>query len=321
MIPTRILEYSSALAMIQGLKKLFGEGLRPRGMLFMADDGAGHVHLAIPERLKDVNTIKVGNKLSLPWPFVGRMFYLDAVHPIGGDAVVINGDRRLGSVANMIDVAAMVSWFVKEASDASIFFGCTPHQPGSWWVSGERAIALHSRGFVEIVPAEQGLLARRTMDPHLYFLPAEAALSGCELGQFGGLALPEATAAKAIPDCWLPIYASPLGNILMLERRMLFDQLVLSCQEGLVELDLYDLPRVSETGRIPLHGGFAVVGRISAGAFAVTQGRPMDWGFDELGPAVLVGSEGCSFMELRKLLPALDTSALDQTGPFVRLPR
>ena len=303
MIPTRLLEYSSSLAMIQGLKKLFGEGLRPRGILFLALDNGGHVHLAIPERLKDVNTIKVGEKLSLAWPFSGRMFYLDAVHPIGGaDALVINGDRRLGSVANMVDVAAMVSWFIREAADLSIFFGCTPHQPGSWYVKGENAVALHSRGFVEIVPAEQGLLARRTMDPHLYFLPAEAAVTG-------GV------------EQWQPIYASPLGNILMLERRLLFDQLVLSCQEGLVEVDLYDLPRASESGRFSLRGGFAVVGRISAGAFAVSQGRPMDWGFDELKPAVLVGSEGCTFMELRKLLPAISFPSPDQTGPFLRVPK
>ena len=91
----------------------------------------------------------------------------------------------------------------------------------------------------------------------------------------------------------------------MLERRLLFDQLVLSCQGGLVEVDVYDLPKVSEAGRFTIKGGFAVVGRISGGAFAVTQGRPMDWGFEELRPATLVGSEGCSFMELRQLLKEL----------------
>jgi Zn-dependent protease len=69
-----------------------------------------------------------------------------------------------------------------------------------------------------------------------------------------------------------------------------------------VEVDVYDLPRVSETGRFSLKGGFAVIGRISGGAFAVARGQPMDWGFENLRPAVLVGSEGCSFMELRELL-------------------
>lgn len=286
--------------MIQGLKKLFAEGLRPRGIMFAALDPAGDMHLVIPERLRDVSQIKVGNKLSLESPLEGRVFFLDGVHPIGGDAAVINGDRRLGSLSSMVDVVALVSWFVKEAGDASVFFGCTPHQPGSWWVRGEDSIALHERGFVEIVPAEQGLLARRTMDNGLYFLPSAQAIAGQV-------------------DHWQKVYESPLGNVLMLERRLLFDQLVLSCQEGLVEVDVYDLPNVNESGRFTLQGGgHAVVGRISGGAFAVARGKPMDWGFEALGPATLVGSEGCSFMELRNLL--VTHEAADRTGPFVRLP-
>jgi hypothetical protein len=101
---------------------------------------------------------------------------------------------------------------------------------------------------------------------------------------------------------WQRVYTSPLGNVLMLERRLLYDQLVLSCQEGLVEVDVYDLPSVSEAGRFSLSGGFAVVGRITGGAFAVARGQPMDWGFEGLSPATLVGSQGCSFMELKGLL-------------------
>lgn len=299
MIATRTLRFTSAISMIQGLKQHFADGLRPRGIMFAALDPAGDVNLVIPERLRDVNQIKVGNKLSLEWPFEGRMYYLDAVHPIGGDAAVINGDRRLGSMAAMVDVVALVAWFVKEAGDQSVFFGCTPHQPGSWWVRGEEAIALHQRGYVEIVPAAQGLLARRTMDSGLYFLPSELAVAG----QLDG---------------WQKVYESPLGNVLMLERRLLFDQIVLSCQEGLVEVDVYDLPNVNESGRFTLRGGgHAVVGRISGGAFAVARGKPMDWGFEALGPATLVGSEGCSFMELRNLLVADDAG--DRTGPFVKL--
>jgi hypothetical protein len=286
MIPTRVLHFTSALAMIQGLKKLFKEGLRPRGIMFMALDAGGDVYLVVPERPKDVNSIRVGNKLALELPLQGRMYYLDAVHPIGSDMVVVNGDRRIGNLSSMVDVAALTSWFVKEAGDESIFFGCTSHQPGSWWISGENAVALHGRGFVEIVPAAQGLLARRIMDAGLYFLPQEAALSGEN-------------------ENWQKIYESPLGNILMLERRLLFDQLVLSCHDGLVEVDLYDLPHVSESGRFRIQGGYAVVGRISGGAFAVTQGTPMDWGFEGLRPATLVGSEGCSFKELRQLLADL----------------
>lgn len=283
MIPYQELQFNSALAMIQGLKQLFREGLRPRDVLLMALDTHGDVFLRIPERLKDLGRLKVGEKLSLPWSVEGEMYHLDAVHPVGGDAVVVNGDRRIGSKASMVDVAALVSWFVKEAGDQSIFFGCTPHQPGSWWIKEERALPLHQRGFVEIVPSHQGLLARRTMDDGLYFLPSERAITG-------GV------------EEWQKVYTSPLGNVLMLERRLLYDQLVLSCQDGLVEVDVYDLPRVSETGRFSLKGGFAVIGRISGGAFAVARGQPMDWGFENLKPAVLVGSEGCSFMELRELL-------------------
>ena len=152
-------------------------------------------------------------------------------------------------------------------------------------------VALHERGFVEIVPAHQGMLARRIMDDGLFFLPREQAVAGHL-------------------DQWQRVFTSPLGNVLMLERRLLYDQLVLSCQDGLVEVDVYDLPRVSEAGRLSLQGGFAVVGRITGGAFAVARGRPMDWGFEDLSPATLVGSSGCSFMELKGLL----REQVDQDG-------
>jgi hypothetical protein len=285
MFPTKELFYGSAIAMIHGLKEEFKAGLRPRDVVFCALDPRGDVHICVPKRMRDVKGLKVGEKLGLPPTLEGRRYHLDAVHPVGGDAVVINGDRRIGNISSLVDVAALVSWFVKEAEDKSIFFGCTPHQPGSWWVSGEQAIALHTKGFVEIVVAEQGLLARRIMDDGLFFLPKEAAVQG-------GV------------EQWQRVYTSPLGNVLMLERRLLYDQLVLSCQGGLVEVDLYDLPKISEAGRFTLPGGFAVVGRITNGAFAVARGTPMDWGFEDLEPAQLVGSVGCSFMELREQLRA-----------------
>lgn len=287
MIETRTLHYSSSLTMIQGLKELFDQGLRPRELMFLAFDPRGDVHVQIPARISDVERLKVGHKLSLPWPFDGRYFYLDAVHPLAQNAVVINGDRRIGSLSSLIDVAAMVSWFIKEAGDESIFFGCTPHQPGSWWVREEVAEPLHPRGFVDIVSSSHGLLARRIMNPGLYFLSAEDAAAGRL-------------------DRWTQIYTSPLGNLLMLERRLLYDQLVLSCQEGLIEVDLYDLPAVHESGRFSIRGGYAVVGRITGGAYAVTRGTPMDWGLDNLRPATLVGSDGCSFMELRHMLKDME---------------
>lgn len=289
MIPTKELRYTSALGMIQGLRQLFEDGLRPRDLLFMALDSHGDCSLLVPQRREDLGGLKVGEKLSIPRTFTGRMYYLDSVHPIGGDAVVVNGDRRLGRASSLVDVADLVSWFVKEAGDESTFFGCSPHQPGSWWIRGEHAVSLHERGFVEIVSAPAGLLARRTMDDGLYYLPRESAANG-EV------------------ERWRRVYTSPLGNVLMLERRLLYDQLVLSCHDGLVEVDLFDLPRVSESGRFTVKGGFAVVGRITSGAFAVARGVPMDWGFEDLTPAALVGSEGGSFMELRRLLREIEST-------------
>ncbi len=284
MFETRSLRYTSALAMIQGLKDLFDEGLRPREVMFIAFDSHGDVHLEIPAHINDVRRLKVGDKFTLDWPFgKDQMFYLDAVHPMPGNAVIINGDRRIGRFSSLIDVASLVSWFVKEAEDESIFFGCAPHQPGSWYVSGEETDALHNRGYVDIVHTDQGLLARRIMDPGLFFMP-------------------EAEAGAGDMVSWQRIYNSPLGNVLMLEHRLLYDQLVLSCQDGLVELDLYELPKVHESGRSSIRGGFGILGRITGGGFAVARGAPMDWGLDNMQPAVLVGSDGCSFQELCKLL-------------------
>lgn len=288
MILTRTLQFHSALAMVKGLRKLFREGLRPRGVLFCAFDSVGDVQLQVVEQEQDMERIRVGEKLTLPWPSLEdrELFFLDAVHPVGPEAVLINGDRRIGRMASLVDVAAMVSWFVKEAHDESIFFGCTPHQPGSWWVTEEHAEALHVRGFVDIVATGAGFLARRIMDSGLFFLPLMAA-------------------AKGELNGWQKIFDSPLGNVLMLERRLLYDQLVISCQGGLVELDLYDLPRASEAGRITIDGGWAVVGRRSVGGFAVTRGEPEDWGLRDIKPATLVGSDGSSFLELRDILREL----------------
>ena len=284
MITTRTLHYRSAVGMIQGLRKLFEEGLRPRDVMFLALDGHGDVNLVVPARTRDVQRVRVGEKLSIPDPLEPPAYHVDAVHPLAGaDLVVINGDRRIGKLNSMVDVASLSTWFIQEAGDESMFFGCTPHQPGSWWVREEESVSLHSRGFVEIVSTAAGLLARRIMDDGLYFLEREHAA----LGHL---------------DRWVRVFTSPLGNVLMLERRALYDQLVMSCQGGLVEVDLYDLPRAHESGRFSLPAGHAVVGRISGGAFAVARGEPMDWGFENLQPATLVGSEGCSFGELRELL-------------------
>ncbi|MEM7282277.1 MAG: hypothetical protein AAF438_11685, partial [Pseudomonadota bacterium] len=63
--------------------------------------------------------------------------------------------------------------------------------------------ALHARGFVDAVVCNSGLLARRIGEPKLYFL------SWRDLAQTGAL------------DRWEPVYTSPLGNLLLLERRLM----------------------------------------------------------------------------------------------------
>ncbi len=286
MIPYTTHHFRSALAMIRGMREIFRAGIKPRGLLFVALDDQGDAHLTVAQNASDVDTLKVGTKLALPLPFPGRMFYLDAVHPLAKDTAVVNGDRRIGRVASMVDVAALVSGFVQQAGDRSVFFGCTPHQPGSWWVKGEEATPLHDRGFVDIVPApDRGLIARRTVDDGLYYLPQDAAARGDLRG-------------------WQRVFRSPLGNVLLIERRVLGGRLVLSCQDGLIEVNIDQVPDVHQTGQIDAVTGYAVVGRVTNGAFAVTAGAPRAWGFDQLKPAMLVGSRGCTFEELGELLLA-----------------
>ncbi len=283
MLATRTLYFSSGFAFANGIKQLHWHGITPSELLFLAFDKNGDVKMQIAAQAADVSSLKVGRKLGLPWPFEGQMYYLDAVHPLGPRGVVINGDRRISKFFSLIDVAVWLSWFVKIAGDQSVFFGVTPHQPGSWWIEDEHIEPLHPRGFVDIVVHPAGLLARRIMDPGLYFLANEDVC-------LGGL------------SNWRRLYESTLGNVLMLERRIVDQRLVLNCQEGLVEVDLSSLGQVQESGRLVIRSGHGVVGRISQDAFAVTRGKPMDWGYDELQPATLVGSKGWTFPRLCSVL-------------------
>ena len=287
MIPTRTLHYTSGFAFVRGLRELRVQGLKSQEMLFLAFDRLGDVRLEIPAGSEEVEHLRVGHKLSLEPPY-GDHMYLDSVHAVGGNVVLVNGDRRIGGLASLVDVAVWISWFVRMGGNRSVFFGCTPHQPGSWWVKGNQVIPLHGSGLVDIVFAHGlGLLARKSMDDHLYFLPLQDALQGNL-------------------DSWTSIYSSSLGNLLMLERRLSGSRLVLSCQRGLVEVQLTDPPYVTEeTNLLEIGGDLAVVGRIRDGAFAVTSGTPMEWGYDDLRPAKLVGSRGCSFRQLKKLLAKL----------------
>lgn len=96
-------------------------------------------------------------------------------------------------------------------------------------------VALHDFGIVEVVPVPSGLVARRMHDHRLYLLT------------FADIARTRHL------EGWLPIYAAPFGNILLVERRVVKDRLVLSCERGLVEIGLGDLsPKVYERARLPI---------------------------------------------------------------------
>jgi hypothetical protein len=279
--------FGEPAALLRGLKDLRERGLTPRGMLFLALSPDGAIHLGIPEDPEKITSIKVGEKLALVWPLEGRFFHFDAIHRLPGDFVLWNGDRRLKDPGDATEVARLVASFVKGGSARNVLFGCTPHQSGSWLAeAGRTVVALHEAGYVEVVPVASGLFARRVMDHRLFYLP---------------FALLAATGRL---DGWGPVFESTLGNILVLERRVMNDRLVLSCERGLVEVDVAQVPRIVERARATTNGSIAVVGRIDGGAFAVTSGKPQPWGLDELRPALLVGGEGTTLADLGRALAA-----------------
>lgn len=288
MSPTVIVErFAEPTSLLRGLKELRGRGLTPRGMLFLALSPDGAIHLGIPGDPERITSMKVGEKLALVWPVEGRFFHFDAIHRLPGDFVLWNGDRRLKDPGDASQVATLVASFLKGGSARNVLFGCTPHQGGSWLADTSRSVvALHEQGYVDVVPVASGLFARRVMDHRLFFLP------------FGLLA------STGRLDGWGPVFASELGNILLLERRVMNDRLVLSCERGLVEVDVAQVPRVVERARATTNGSMAVVGRIDGGAFAVTSGKPQPWGLDELRPALLIGGEGATLVDLGKALAA-----------------
>ena len=114
------------------------------------------------------------------------------------------------------------------------------------------------------------------------------------------------------------MFTSELGNILLVERRVLHYRLVLTCERGLLEIDISHLPDlVIETARVPMRSGFGVVGRIDSGAFAVTAGTIEPWGLTNMGPAMLVGSPIASLLELPRMLRAIpgDPAGRPDTDP------
>jgi hypothetical protein len=291
MFATRVYQYREPTALILGLKELRKQGLTPRGLLFIALDPRGQIYLVVPEDLDAVASIRVGDKLSLVPPLEGRYFHFDAVHRLPGDHVLWNGDRRLGEPGDAPEVAVAIASWLKGSSAKNVFLGCTPHVPGSWWTIDERspAIDLHPLGLLDCVVASQGILARKIDDPRLFLLGFTT------LAQQGD------------PSTgWSEVFTSELGNILLVERRVLHYRIVLTCERGLIEIDISHLPDlVIETARVPMRSGFGVVGRIDNGAFAVTVGTIESWGLTNMSPAMLVGSPIASLLELPRMLRAM----------------
>jgi hypothetical protein len=291
MFATRVHHYREPAALIVGMKELRKQGLTPRGLLFIALDPRGETYLVVPEDLDAVESIRVGDKLSLVSPLDDRYFHFDAVHRLPGDNVLWNGDRRLGEPGNAPEIAVAVSAWLKSSSAKNVFLGCTPHVPGSWWTVEQSSpvIDLHPLGFLDCVVASQGILARKVGDPRLFLLG------------FGTLA------QYGTPKMgWVEVFTSEMGNILLVERRVLHYCIVLTCERGLIEIDISHLPDlVIETARVPMRSGFGVVGRIDNGAFAVTVGTIESWGLSNMGPAMLVGSPIPSLLELPRMLRAM----------------
>lgn len=293
MFPTRVYHYRDPAGVVLGLKELRRQGLTPRGLLFVALDSRGETSIAVPEDLDAVAEIRVGDKLSLVPPWEGRYFHFDSVHRLPGNylGVMWNGDRRLGDTGSAPEVACAISEWLKTCAAKNVFLGCTPHVPGTWWTHDHLSAVteLHSLGFLDCVVTTSGLLARKIDSPCLYHLEFQALL------QHGSPSLG-----------WQEVFKSEMGNILLVERRVLQYRLVLTCEGGLVEIDVSHLPDlVIETARVPMQSGFGVVGRIDGGAFAVTAGTIEPWGLTNMSPAMLVGSPTDSLLDLPKTLRAM----------------
>ena len=291
MFATRVHHYRDPAAVSLGLKELRRQGLTPRGLLFAALDAHGQTSIAVPEDLDAVASIRVGDKLSLVPPWEGRHFHFDAIHRLPSDSVLWNGDRRLADTGAAPGVACAISAWLKGSSAKNVFLGCAAHVPGSWWAAeaASPVTELHALGFVDCVVTASGLLARKIEDARLYYLDFQA------LSKQGGPA-----------SGWVEVFRSDMGNVVLLERRVLCYRLVLTCEGGLIEIDVSHLPDlVIETARVPLSSGFGVVGRIDGGAFAVTAGMIEPWGLTHMSPAMLVGSPTESLLDLPRTLRAI----------------
>lgn len=275
MLPARIHHYRDPTSVVIGLTELRNRGLNPRGLLFIALDTRGETYIALPDDLGSVESLRIGDKLTIKPPWEGRYFHFDSIHCLGNGAVLWNGDRRLGDAGSASEVARAVASWLRSQRSQNVFLGCTSHQPGAWFAAGQSTpvIDLHASGLVDVVKTNDGLLGRRIGEPTLFFL------DGAKVDGTG------------IRSGWQPVYQSEVGNILLLERRMKDGSLVLSCERGLVEIRVDSLPNAVEVQRTELEGGgVGVLGRTDAGAFAVTSGVVEPWGLANLTPALLVGS-------------------------------
>ncbi len=284
MIPAKVFHFREPAAALIGFQELAKRGITPRGVLFIALDTRGECHVAIPSDAARVADLRVGDKMTCETPWEGRYYHFDAIHRLPGDTVLWNGDRRLDDTGSAAEIAFGVSRWLKQLGAKDMFLGCTPHQPGSWWISDERARVadLHASGIVDAVVTQSGLLARRIGEPGLFHLDFATLRN------------------KGIRGNWTEVFRSNLGNILMLERRVINYSLVLSCERGLIEVDLSGLPEhITERQRSgDATRGLGVVGRIDGGAFAVCQGEVEPWGLARITPAWLVNATGQSLAEL-----------------------
>jgi hypothetical protein len=284
----RVFRFRDPAALAAGLREQRRAGLTPRGLLFAALDPRGEIYLATLEDLDAVASVRVGEKLSLVPPWMGQYHHFDAIHRLPGDAVLWNGDRRLGDLPTTPAVAAVIAEWTKASSAKNVFLGCGPHIPGSWWARGEKVVALSSEGYMDCAVTNAGVLARKVEDAGLWYLPFASLVSATShLGQ------------------WQEVFRSDLGALLLIERRLIGQRLVLTCEHGLVEIDVGHLPDlVIETARVTTRAGFGVVGRMDGGAFAVATGTVTPWGLVNLSPAMLVGAPHQRLTELPAALRA-----------------
>src|SRR5262249_15969570 len=149
-------KFAGPASFLLGLSSLRKRGVTPRGLIFLALDPGGAIHIGVPDNVDDIEQLKIGHKLALAWPLEGRYFHFDSIHRLRDGFYLFNGDRRLAQPGDAIEVAGLIADFLKASAASNVFFGCTAHQPGSWLVGGRDRVALHESGFVEVVPSPRG---------------------------------------------------------------------------------------------------------------------------------------------------------------------